>query len=270
MTRGNYSVTSFLSEKLVLTIAVLILSTANLNAGVIIDVNTNTDPVLDASGAPNSQISSSVGSVSAPTITGMFGTSSVISATYTVSGVDLSSIEAGATNASFDFTLQYEGFNVDAAGTRTGASIGQFINGSRNNVSLGVGNTNINPNQEITVTQTGVTNISGFTGSISGFGFDQVVLANAGNEDDAATVVFGDGTSFSFDNGGTAGSSSVEATAGLVSTDNFTVSGDVSLVRLGLIGVQFEAIATAVPEPSSMVALGFGALGILVRRRRNS
>ncbi len=273
MTHGNYSLAGFLSRKLVSTIAVLTLLTANLNAGVIINTDTVTDPLVDAAtGGPNPLITSNLGTISVATITGTFGMDSVITATYTVSGLDLSSLEAGATNASFDFTLQFAGFNVDGAGNRSALDIEQFVNGSRANVALGVGNTNIDAGQEIDVTLS-VSNITGFTGNISGLGFDQVTLGNAQNDDDAATVLFGDGTSFSFDNGGAAGNFGQQATplGTLVPTDNFTVTGVDGAVRLLEIGVSFEATAAAaVPEPSSMFALGIGALGFCVRRRRNS
>ncbi len=272
MTHGNSSFACFLSKKLVSTIAVLTLLTANLNAGIIINTDTVTDPQVDpVTGAINPLITSNLGTISAATITGVFGTDSVITATYTVSGLDLSSLEAGATNASFDFTLQFTGSILNAAGNRTALDIEQFINGSRANVALGVGNTNIDVGQEIAVTL-GVSNITGFTGNISGLGFDQVTLGNAGDPNDAATVLFGDGTSFSFDNSGTGGGFGQQATplGTVVPTDNFTVTGDGDAVRLLEIGVVFEATAAAVPEPSSMFAFGIGALGILVRRRRNS
>lgn len=176
--------------------------------------------------------------------------------TYTVSGLDLSSLEASAIDVSFDFSVTYTG----------SADLGLF-NVSTGNGAVGIsgGNaTQVGAGETLTLSISDPANVIGFSGDIGLNGFTAVLFENFQGATDEANLTFSDGTSVDVVSTGVF---SAQPLTGLVAANSVINSGIGGQHRVDNISLQFEAVA--VPEPASMALLVFGGLTLLSRRRHN-
>ena len=247
-----------------LTAIAFSLSVAHANAGVVIDTIFDTQNFNVNGGA------GPAATITGPTLTGVFGTDSVVTTTYTVSGLDLSAIDPTATNASFDFTVQYTGSEVDfTTGTVVPSPVNNPPNNSGTNRFVSVGDDDfIGVGETLRIDVLGVSNVTGFSDVIRFNGFVQVDAETFQQANDAALGVFGDGTSQTVvtDNTSFAGVFGATGGAAFVPSNSFVFTPTSGTSRIGRTELQFEAI----PEPSSAFAIGLGAIAMLIGRRRYS
>ena len=210
---------------------------------------------------PNGSASGGTGSAGTTSLTTSSGSISVATtgdpanvvlpvSTYTVTGVDLTSVGGGASE-SFTFTVTY-------TATTDGSTAGTVAFSGFGNVAVtgGVGSNWVDNTE--TLTATVALTDSSFAG-LSLTGFTKVVLG-AFDSGDAGAVIHGGGTT------------SLVTSPSLVNI--YTISGssfildpegESSEFSLQGFDVQFEAV----PEPTSAALLALGAV-VLLRRRRSA
>lgn len=182
---------------------------------------------------------SSLGSVTASTAGGIV---TLPVTTYTVSGVDLTSL-GGTVSESFSYTVGY-------SGTTNGVTPGAPAFSGFGNV--GVVDANVSGTETLTAT-VALTSTSFPDLSLTGF-----TLARAGGVGAGETGTFSwTGGSFNVSNGNTITTS--------VTGNSFTLTAGANPSAINLEG--FNVAFSAVPEPASASLLALGALALLRRRR---
>lgn len=229
----------------------------------------NADLILDAStkgtGATASHSITGAGAGTSVTATTLDspGVDSSITVTYSVTGLDLSAEEAGATSASFDFDVTYSSGTTDAVS----------FSGAGN---AGIDNTQVSGSEELTIAVSNLTNIMGFGGTISFDGITSARVANFNNDPDQQNLLLSDGSNIVLVGGsdttgatpvGAAVGDSATISAGLGITE-FTQSAVAGAAGFRNLGTQFTACAMPVPEPSALVMLGAIACLVTGQRRR--
>jgi len=227
-----------------LTALLTLTTAASLPANILIDV---------ANFAPNGSASggSGTGLGALTTSEGSIGSDRGMPVTtYTVSGLDLSSLGGGA-GESFSFTITY-------TATTDGSTPGTPVFNGFGNVAVDGGASNAQVDGAETLTATIALTSSSFAGlSLAGF-----TEARAGGVSDTESGTFAwDGGSFSI-TGSANRTATIDPTAGITA---LTLS-----VQVGQMNFEgFKAEFVAVPESSTFALLcGVFALGLILVRRR--
>lgn len=259
------------------SVSLITLSTANGT----VTFTTTQDPDLDAGGT--SIISQAGATLSAANlISGTPGTDSTVSVQHTVTGLDLSAVEASATNVSFQFTTTFTASDVDAMMVAIDAPVSIAASGNTG-VAGGAFGGQFAVDEQLSVTlSVDAASIVGFSGTINFDGFTQIALANFGNDGDLANILSLDG---SFTN------TQVSSTANTTSPAGIFQAGNNAIFDLSSVGItdpvtslaltaesggqtfnsataQFTASA-AIPEPSSTLLLALSGLFLTFSRKRH-
>ncbi len=220
-------------------------------------------------------------------LTGVSEVDSTITILYTVSNVDLSSVEAGANAASFQFDVALSGFTISDPSMPVAAPVGITAGG---NIGVGMSvmpdTLQITFNELLSVSIGTVSNIMGFNGLINFDGISGIQFGNFQNSGETALLSFPGSTfaDLSLSDTMIAAPSAVNTSTNpnrMFALSEFGVTEPVSefeLTRPGsasnsqsnssVASFTNQFSATAVPEPSSVVLFALGGLLFSSRRRR--
>lgn len=230
-------------KKTLSTLLLALASAGTLPAAVIIDIANNTPNGIASggSGSGTGSISSTSG-----TITSDRG---LPVTTYTVSGVDLTSV-GGPASHSFTFTVTY---SATTDGSTPGTA--QFNGFGNVSVTGGADNNQVEGAETLTATIALASNtFSGLT--LTGFTTARAGGVSTTPDEEAGTFTWAGGGSFDI-------TSNANRVANDITGDSITLAVSTGNMNLEGFGARFEAV----PEPASASLLALGAVALLRRRR---